>query len=150
MLLNAVIDLEVRCADSILCVIKFIFISYIFGFNFILYKPKWFANASLVDNLDHGHQLGYIVRSLSLVGVFIMAKMCDISGKKKSVKNKVSHSKRRTKSVQEANLQTRAFIDPVTGKKLRLRVSTKMIKTITQKGLHAVLRKFNKTDLIPS
>ncbi len=79
-----------------------------------------------------------------------MAKMCDISGKKKSVKNKVSHSKRRTKSVQEANLQTRAFIDPVTGKKLRLRVSTKMIKTITQKGLHAVLRKFNKTDLIPS
>jgi large subunit ribosomal protein L28 len=79
-----------------------------------------------------------------------MAKMCDITGKKKSVKNKVSHSKRRTKSIQEANLQTRAFIDPITGKKLKLRVSTKMIKTITQKGLQAVLRKFNKTDLIPS
>jgi len=79
-----------------------------------------------------------------------MAKKCDISGKKKSVKNKVSHSKRRTKSIQEANLQTRAFIDPVTGKRLKLRVSTKMIKTITQKGLQPVLRKYKKADLLPS
>ncbi len=92
----------------------------------------------------------YIGKSLSLVGVFKMAKQCDISGKKKSVKNKVSHSKRRTKSIQEANLQSRVFVDPITGRKLKLRVSTKMIKTITQKGLQAVLRKNNKTDFIPS
>lgn len=77
-----------------------------------------------------------------------MSKKCDITGKKRSVKNNVSHSKRRTKSVQEANLQTKTFIDPKTGKRLRLRVSTKVLKTITRKGLESVLRKNNKQDLL--
>jgi ribosomal protein L28 len=79
-----------------------------------------------------------------------MSKQCDISGKKRSVKNNVSHSKRRTKSVQEANLQSRTFLDPLTGKKVKLRVSTKMIKTIMQKGLQSVLKKNKKSDLLPA
>lgn len=77
-----------------------------------------------------------------------MSKQCDITGKKRSVKNNVSHSKRRTKSVQEANLQKKTFIDPKTGKRLKLRVSTKVLKTITRKGLDLVLRKNNKQDLL--
>jgi len=73
-----------------------------------------------------------------------MAKKCSISGKKGKVGNLVSHSKRRTKTVQEANLQWKRFWLSDENRWVRLRVSTKMIKTISKNGLKATLRKFGK------
>ena len=70
-----------------------------------------------------------------------MARKCDISKKKGLVGNRVSHSKRHTKHIQQANLQWKSFWDPARRVWVRLRVSTKMIKTIGKKGLQAVIKK---------
>ena len=74
-----------------------------------------------------------------------MGRKCQLSGKKRSVKNNVSHSKRRTKSVQNPNLQLRWFVDEKTGQRKRLLISTKMIKTISKLGgLKKTLQKMKK------
>lgn len=77
-----------------------------------------------------------------------MAKKCHVTGKKKRVANLVSHSHRKTKTTQEANLQWKRFFNPVTKKWVRLRVSTSVLRTITKKGLAAVLRKNGKAGLL--
>ena len=73
-----------------------------------------------------------------------MSKKCSISGKKGKVGNLVSHSKRRTKTVQEANIQWKRFWVADENRWVRLRVSTNMIKTISKNGLKSTLRKFGK------
>lgn len=73
-----------------------------------------------------------------------MSKKCRISGKKGKVGNLVSHSKRRTKTVQEANIQWKRFWVEDENRWVRLRVSTNMIKTISKNGLKSTLRKFGK------
>lgn len=70
-----------------------------------------------------------------------MARRCSISKKGGLVGNNVSHSKRRTKMKQELNLQWKRFWQPEKKKWVRLRVTTRMIKTITRKGFMAVLKK---------
>lgn len=72
----------------------------------------------------------------------ISGKKCRISGRSGLVGNRVSHSKRRTKHKQELNLQWKWFYDEERKKRVRIRVSTKMIKTIDKKGLATVLRQY--------
>ena len=52
-----------------------------------------------------------------------MSRKCQVSKKKGLRGNRVSHSNRKTKHTQEVNLQTKRFIDPETGKTVKLRVS---------------------------
>ena len=68
-----------------------------------------------------------------------MTKQDELTKRKKRVANKVSHSKRRTKTTKELNLQKKKF--KLDGKTLRLRVSTKTLKTITKNGIKNVLKK---------
>ncbi len=77
-----------------------------------------------------------------------MSRKCQVSKKKGLVGNNVSHSKRRTKRVQKLNLQWKRFWNPETKQWIRLRVTTKILKNIGQKGLLYVLRKNNATELI--
>lgn len=70
-----------------------------------------------------------------------MSKKCKISNKKGRSANNVSHSNRKTKRRQEANLQWKRVKDPETGQVIRIRVSTTVLKTITRKGLAKVLKK---------
>jgi large subunit ribosomal protein L28 len=74
-----------------------------------------------------------------------MSRKCQISNKKGRSANNVSHSKRRTKRRQEANIQTLRVADPVTGIMKKIKVCTRVLKTITRKGLAAVLKKNNVT-----
>ncbi|USR90304.1 50S ribosomal protein L28 [Phormidium yuhuli AB48] len=69
-----------------------------------------------------------------------MARRCQVSGKKANNAYAVSHSHRRTKRLQEANLQWKRFWWPQGNRWVRLRVSTKMIKTIQRKGLAMVAK----------
>lgn len=70
-----------------------------------------------------------------------MSRRCDISGKKRKVVNNVSHSNRRTKTVKYANLQRKSYT--VNGRKVRLKLSTRMIRTIAKLGsVEAVLKKY--------
>ena len=68
-----------------------------------------------------------------------MARRCKITGKTRLVGNNVSHSKRRTKRVQLANLQYKKFWLPVQKRWIRIRVSTAGIRTIAKNGIEKML-----------
>jgi large subunit ribosomal protein L28 len=57
-----------------------------------------------------------------------MAK-CEITGKKPSVGNNVSHSKRRTKRVWKPNVQSVTMVD-ANGKRRKMKVSTSALRTL--------------------
>tara|TARA_E500000178_G_C16798112_1_gene651183 strand:- start:92 stop:313 length:222 start_codon:yes stop_codon:yes gene_type:complete len=54
--------------------------------------------------------------------------------------NNVSHSKRRTKTRKELNLQTKNIL--IDGRKVKFRVTAKTLKTITKLGIKKVLKKY--------
>ncbi len=69
-----------------------------------------------------------------------MARSCDLTGKKANNAYSVSHSHRRTKRLQEANLQTKRVWWPQGKRYVKLRLSTKAIKTLEKKGIEAMAR----------
>ena len=71
-----------------------------------------------------------------------MAKQDQITKRKKRVANNVSHSKRRTKRVQEVNLQVKRFFIEEEKRWVKLRVSTRSIRTISKIGVLAFARKY--------
>lgn len=69
-----------------------------------------------------------------------MAK-CQITGKKRLVVMSVSHAHNRTKKVQQPNIQTKRFWLPEEKTWVRLKVSTRAIRSITRMGLKAFVAK---------
>jgi len=72
-----------------------------------------------------------------------MARRCSITGKGPLVGNRVSHSHHKTKRRQLPNIQDKRIFVPELGKMVRLRVSTRALRTIDKKGLTAFLRDNN-------
>ena len=70
-----------------------------------------------------------------------MSRRDQLTKRRGRVANNVSHSKRRTKTRKELNLQTKTF--KLNGRKLRLKITTKTIKEIRKNGLEATLRKYS-------
>jgi large subunit ribosomal protein L28 len=71
-----------------------------------------------------------------------MAKHCQISKKQYNRANKVSFSNKHHRYQQNANLQTKRFLDPETGRTVRLRVSAKTLKSIQKFGLRATIKRY--------
>ena len=72
-----------------------------------------------------------------------MARVCDLTGKRRLVGNKVSHAKNRTKMTQKPNLQTKRIYDPVSGENVKLKLSTSAIRTLDKVGsLSEFVKKF--------
>ena len=72
-----------------------------------------------------------------------MSRSCDLTGKRRLVGNKVSHANNNTKMTQKPNLQTKRVFDPETGQTIKLRLSTKAIRTLDKVGsLSKFLRKY--------
>lgn len=69
-----------------------------------------------------------------------MARVCQITGKRPQVGNKVSHANNKTKRRFYPNLQTKRFFIPEENKWVTLKVCTKAIKTINSKGISLVLK----------
>lgn len=69
-----------------------------------------------------------------------MARVCEITGKRPQVGNKVSHANNKTKRRFYPNLHTKRFYVPEEGKWITLKVSSKAIKTINTKGISTVLK----------
>ncbi|MFA5318596.1 MAG: 50S ribosomal protein L28 [Patescibacteria group bacterium] len=59
-----------------------------------------------------------------------MPNTCEITGKKTGNGNRRSHSKIATKRKFKVNLQKKKLINPTTGEKMTLNLSTKAIKTL--------------------
>jgi large subunit ribosomal protein L28 len=70
----------------------------------------------------------------------IMARKCELTGKQANNAYAVSHSHRRTKKVQEANLQEKRVWWPQGNRWVKLRLSTKAIKTLEKKGIAAMAK----------
>jgi len=60
-----------------------------------------------------------------------------LTGKRPNVGNKVSHSHRKSKKRQYPNLQSKRVWWEQGGRFVRLRVSTRALRTIDKKGLQA-------------
>jgi len=74
-----------------------------------------------------------------------MAHRCMISGVGRQSGNRVSHAKNRSKHVFKANLQTRRFKVPGENRYIKVKVTTRVLRTIDKIGLEATLKKYNKT-----
>ncbi len=74
-----------------------------------------------------------------------MSKVCQITGKKRMVGNKVSHSNRKTKRTFEPNLFKKRFYLESEDRWITLKVSAKGIRTISKIGLEeAIVRAYEK------
>ena len=69
-----------------------------------------------------------------------MARVCEITGKKRVIGNNVSHSKRRTKREFAPNLRTKKFWLEEENRFVTLKVSAAGIRTINKNGLAAALK----------
>ena len=68
---------------------------------------------------------------------------CDISGARRNKANSVSKSNAHTRRFQLVNLQTKVLWWEEGNKFVKLRVSTRTLKTIQKNGLHATAEKFD-------
>jgi large subunit ribosomal protein L28 len=69
-----------------------------------------------------------------------MARVCQVTGKKPIVGNKVSHSNIKTKRRFLPNLQTKRFYFVEEDRWITLKVSSEAIRTINKNGLAAVVK----------
>ena len=69
-----------------------------------------------------------------------MSRVCQVTGKKAMVGNRVSHANNKTRRRFEVNLQSKRFWLEAERRWVRLRVSTHGMKVINRRGLAAVLR----------
>ena len=77
-----------------------------------------------------------------------MARVCQITGKKRMIGNNVSHSKRRTKREFAPNLKTKRFRSEEEQRFVTLKVSAAGIRTINKNGLAACLKAAQAKGLI--
>ena len=69
-----------------------------------------------------------------------MAK-CQLTGKVRLVGNNVSHAHNKTKRVQKPNIQRKRVWVPEAQTFVRLKLSTRALRTVTKVGLYAFIRK---------
>ncbi|PIW37285.1 MAG: 50S ribosomal protein L28 [Candidatus Kerfeldbacteria bacterium CG15_BIG_FIL_POST_REV_8_21_14_020_45_12] len=59
-----------------------------------------------------------------------MGRVCQITGKRFLTGNNVSHSQRKTKKRTKPNLQKKRLMNPATGQKVTVLVSTSALRTL--------------------
>ena len=72
-----------------------------------------------------------------------MSHKCAISGVSRQNGNRVSHANNKTHHVFKANLQTKRIFVPSEKRWVRVKLSTRMIRTIDKLGIEETLRKYN-------
>lgn len=77
-----------------------------------------------------------------------MARVCQLTGKKTQVGNKVSHANNKTLRKFYPNLQKKRFYIPEEGKWVTLKLSTSAIRTVSKKGITAVLKEAREKGFI--
>jgi large subunit ribosomal protein L28 len=63
-----------------------------------------------------------------------MAWRCELTGKRRQIGNRVSHSNRKTKRRFMPNLLNVTLLSDVLGRKVRLRISANALKTVDHRG----------------
>lgn len=68
-----------------------------------------------------------------------MTTHCQVTGARPGLGRRVSHSHRRTPRRFAPNLQTKTYLVPSLGRRIRLTVCARGIRTIDQRGIEAVV-----------
>ena len=76
-----------------------------------------------------------------LVFIVFAERVCPLTGKKSNKANKVSHSNHKTKRLQFVNLQYKRVWWEAGKRYVKLRLSTKAMKTIEKNRMDAVTKK---------
>lgn len=69
-----------------------------------------------------------------------MSRRCELTGKKANNAFAISHSHRRTKRLQQANIQEKRVWWAGGNRWVKMKLSTKAIKTLETKGLEAMAK----------
>ncbi|KST64313.1 50S ribosomal protein L28 [Mastigocoleus testarum] len=69
-----------------------------------------------------------------------MSRRCQLTGKKANNAFAISHSHRRTKRLQQVNLQNKRVWWAKGNRWVKLKLSTKAIKTLEKKGIDAMAK----------
>ncbi|MBR5071935.1 MAG: 50S ribosomal protein L28 [Bacteroidales bacterium] len=77
-----------------------------------------------------------------------MAKVCQVTGRKRMKGNNVAHSKLRTKRDFSLNLKTKKFWSEEEQRFITLKVSAKGMRIIEKNGLDATLREAREKGLV--
>ena len=77
-----------------------------------------------------------------------MAKVCQVTGRKRMIGNNVAHSKLRTKRDFSLNLKTKRFWSEEEQRFITLKVSAKGMRIIEKNGLEATLKEARKKGLV--
>ncbi|HEX9649655.1 MAG TPA: 50S ribosomal protein L28 [Cyclobacteriaceae bacterium] len=76
-----------------------------------------------------------------------MSRVCQVSGKRPMVGNKVSHANNKNKRRFYPNLHTKRFYIPEEDRWVTLKVSASTMRTINKNGISKVLREAKKNGL---
>jgi len=76
-----------------------------------------------------------------------MSKICEVTGKKMMVGNKVSHANNKTKRKFYPNLQKKKFFVPEENRWVTLKVSTSAIRNINKNGISEILKNVKGKNL---
>jgi large subunit ribosomal protein L28 len=68
-------------------------------------------------------------------------RVCELTGKRRNVANNVSHAHNKTKKTQRPNIQRKRIFLPEEGRHIKLRLSTRAIRTINRIGLKDYCKK---------
>jgi large subunit ribosomal protein L28 len=74
-----------------------------------------------------------------------MSRRCQITGKTSNTANKVSHSHRRTKRAQKANIVRKRLFIPSQNRWVALKLSTAAMRSIAKMGVEEFLKKSGVT-----
>ena len=77
-----------------------------------------------------------------------MSKVCQITGKKRLVGNRVSHSHKKVKRVFQPNIFKKRFYLPSEKRWITLTVSAAGMRTINKKGIELALREAKENGFI--
>ena len=69
-----------------------------------------------------------------------MPRQCSLTKVKGLVGNKVSHSQRKTKRVQQPNLIKKRIFIPEENRTVTLRLTARALRTLNKKGVHQFLK----------
>ena len=72
-----------------------------------------------------------------------MSRKCSITGKKPMAGNNVSHAHNKTRRYQLPNIKKKRIFVPELGRHVRLKLSTRALRSISKVGLLAYLKKNN-------
>lgn len=65
---------------------------------------------------------------------------CEFTGKSQMSGNLVSHSNRKSRTVRKANIRSKRIFDPEKGIFVRVNVSARALRTLSRKGVSALLK----------